>query len=73
MGAATSGVTGLHEFFIRTTTEKMEALLDRIRGDSSRLSMLGIGGRAGLVGKFLRIHNADIAGLDVSVQLLARA
>lgn len=70
---AMRGVPGEHAFFIRAKANKIEALAARVRSDSSRVRLLDIGCGAGLVEQFLRIPNADIAGLDVSEPLLEKA
>ena len=59
--------------FVRVKAKKIEALAASVRGDSSRVRLLDIGCGAGLVEQFLRIPNADIAGLDVSEPLLENA
>lgn len=73
MCRAMRGVPIEHAFFIRAKAKKVESLAARFRGDSSRVRLLDIGCGAGLVEQFLRIHNAEITGLDVSEPLLEKA
>ena len=73
MCRAMRGLPGEHAFFIRAKAKKIEALADRVRGDSIHVRLLDIGCGSGLVEQFLCIPNAEIVGLDVSEPLLEKA